>query len=239
MPRMSECESKCFRNMPSVWRGRGRLGEGWMLHESRGIKDGLAAHLRLPLLVLIPVCVPVPPTFTFPSRHTNTAECSGSRSSGTRRNGLENFHSLICMRTVTSASCIFTGLKHHLQAYGRITPPPREGWEFAIKFLVQSSDAIHPTKRATRRRRWFLFFHFETNWQSIFTKSCHSIDWDDWWLLMKQFNTKRGNKTLGQFNGLGSWWNILNLKIYKALGYIVSLILLNLGHVFRFHYLWF
>ena len=31
-----------------------------------------------------------------------------------------------------------------------------------------------------------------------------------------------------------SWWNILNLKIYTTLGYIVSLILLNLGHVFRF-----
>ena len=32
-----------------------------------------------------------------------------------------------------------------------------------------------------------------------------------------------------------SWWNILKLKIYTTLGYIVSLILLNLGHVFRFH----
>ena len=31
-----------------------------------------------------------------------------------------------------------------------------------------------------------------------------------------------------------SWWNILNLKICTTLGYIVSLILLNLGHVFRF-----
>ena len=31
-----------------------------------------------------------------------------------------------------------------------------------------------------------------------------------------------------------SWWNILNLKIYTTLAYIVSLILLNLGHVFRF-----
>ena len=28
-----------------------------------------------------------------------------------------------------------------------------------------------------------------------------------------------------------SWWNILNLKIYTTLGYIVSLIPLNLGHV--------
>ena len=32
-----------------------------------------------------------------------------------------------------------------------------------------------------------------------------------------------------------SWWNILNLKIYTTLGYIVSLILLHLGHVFRAH----
>ena len=31
-----------------------------------------------------------------------------------------------------------------------------------------------------------------------------------------------------------SWWNILNLKIYTTLGYIVSLIPLNLEHVFRF-----
>ena len=31
-----------------------------------------------------------------------------------------------------------------------------------------------------------------------------------------------------------SWWNILNLKMYTIFGYIVSLILLNLGHVFRF-----
>ena len=31
-----------------------------------------------------------------------------------------------------------------------------------------------------------------------------------------------------------SWWNILNLKLYTTLGYIVSLILLNLEHVFRF-----
>ena len=31
-----------------------------------------------------------------------------------------------------------------------------------------------------------------------------------------------------------SWWNILTMKIYTTLGYIVSLILLNLGHVFRF-----
>ena len=31
-----------------------------------------------------------------------------------------------------------------------------------------------------------------------------------------------------------SWWNILNLKIYITLGYIVSLILLNLGQVFRY-----
>ena len=31
-----------------------------------------------------------------------------------------------------------------------------------------------------------------------------------------------------------SWWNILNLKIYTTLGYIVSLILLNLGHVYIF-----
>ena len=31
-----------------------------------------------------------------------------------------------------------------------------------------------------------------------------------------------------------SWWNILNLKIYTTPGYTVSLILLNLGHVFRF-----
>ena len=31
-----------------------------------------------------------------------------------------------------------------------------------------------------------------------------------------------------------SWWNNLNLKIYATLGYIVLLILLNLGHVFRF-----
>ena len=30
-----------------------------------------------------------------------------------------------------------------------------------------------------------------------------------------------------------SWWNILNLKINTTLGYIVSQILLNLGHVFR------
>ena len=30
-----------------------------------------------------------------------------------------------------------------------------------------------------------------------------------------------------------SWWNILNLK--KTLGYIVSLILLNLGHVSLLH----
>ena len=31
-----------------------------------------------------------------------------------------------------------------------------------------------------------------------------------------------------------SWWNILTMKICTTLGYIVSLILLNLGHVFRF-----
>ena len=31
-----------------------------------------------------------------------------------------------------------------------------------------------------------------------------------------------------------SWWNILTMKIYTTLGYIVSLIFLNLGHVFRF-----
>ena len=31
-----------------------------------------------------------------------------------------------------------------------------------------------------------------------------------------------------------SWWNILNLKMYTTLDSIVSLILLNLGHVFRF-----
>ena len=31
-----------------------------------------------------------------------------------------------------------------------------------------------------------------------------------------------------------SSWNILTLKIYTTLGYIVSLILLNLGYVFRF-----
>ena len=31
-----------------------------------------------------------------------------------------------------------------------------------------------------------------------------------------------------------SWWNILKLKIYTTLGCIVSLILLNLGHVFRY-----
>ena len=31
-----------------------------------------------------------------------------------------------------------------------------------------------------------------------------------------------------------SWWNILTMKIYTTFGYIVSLILLNLAHVFRF-----
>ena len=31
-----------------------------------------------------------------------------------------------------------------------------------------------------------------------------------------------------------SWWNILNWR--TTLGYIVSLILLNLGHVFRFRF---
>ena len=31
-----------------------------------------------------------------------------------------------------------------------------------------------------------------------------------------------------------SWWNILTIKIYTTLGYIVSLILLNLRHVFHF-----
>ena len=31
-----------------------------------------------------------------------------------------------------------------------------------------------------------------------------------------------------------SWWNILNLKIFTTLDYIVSQILLNLRHVFRF-----
>jgi len=33
-----------------------------------------------------------------------------------------------------------------------------------------------------------------------------------------------------------SWCNILNLKMYTTLSYIVSLILLNLGHVFRFRF---
>ena len=32
-----------------------------------------------------------------------------------------------------------------------------------------------------------------------------------------------------------SWWNILNLKMYTTLGYIVSLILLNLGHVKQYN----